>query len=583
MSAPALEAGRTNVSRHALAGRLAAPLGLVVLVCACLFGLRFSSPAEWLDNDQERPAAYVLDVVQNGSWLCQHDWRGDVTSKPPLHTWLCALVATLCGRINRLSLHLPGALGALGTACLILAGGRASFGTRAALFGALAFLLTPAGLKQFGLARTDGVFCFLVALAAFLGYRAWLRGSGWTWFWLAAAAATLTKGPLGLLLAAGGLFARTWERRSGATLSLRGSHLPGVLLFSLLTGGWLLLSYWLYGRPVIEKLIGAELVGNALRNGDHDLPGTLFWKPSLYYLGRAAPWSLFAVWGLWRTWKNPAGEPGERRLERFLFCWFVVGLFLFSLTPHQRTDLIWPLMPAGALLAGRELARSTGAWTAGQLRLRVSATVVLAFAAGTVYLFHFHARGSLVRKTAALERLAAEIERRGGPEFPVTHVDTPMSLQLYLNTLRPHVSPERAARLLRGPEPAFVAVEDLERLEAVRTADDPPWYVVLPVAPGPSDGPTRIVGNRPELVTGDDCAFCVGSLCVRAQGARLLRASERELRFDSSSSGGAIVLANESAQPRLVRVRVLGHAAPISGEYRLAAGETRALPVTPRG
>jgi hypothetical protein len=32
-----------------------------------------------------------------------------------------------------------------------------------------------------------------------------MAGSGWVWFWLAAAAATLTKGPLGVRLAGLGL------------------------------------------------------------------------------------------------------------------------------------------------------------------------------------------------------------------------------------------------------------------------------------------------------------------------------------------------------------------------------------------
>jgi len=40
------------------------------------------APPNLLDQDQERPAAYVLDVIKNGNWLCQRDWTGDITSKP---------------------------------------------------------------------------------------------------------------------------------------------------------------------------------------------------------------------------------------------------------------------------------------------------------------------------------------------------------------------------------------------------------------------------------------------------------------------------------------------------------------------
>ena len=67
---------------------------------------------------------------------------------------------------------------------------------------------------QMATARWDGLFAFMVALTALAGFRAWTSGRGWTVFWLAAAAATLTKGPLGLLLAAFGFLAIPWERRS---------------------------------------------------------------------------------------------------------------------------------------------------------------------------------------------------------------------------------------------------------------------------------------------------------------------------------------------------------------------------------
>src|SRR5207245_822367 len=101
-------------------------------------------------------------------------------------------------------------------------------GLRAAFFGALASMLTTAGLKELGLARTDGVFAFTVTAAALLAFRAWMTGRGWLWFWLMAAAATLAKGPLGLALAGGGLLACWWERRDREPVRLRGSHWTGV-------------------------------------------------------------------------------------------------------------------------------------------------------------------------------------------------------------------------------------------------------------------------------------------------------------------------------------------------------------------
>src|SRR5258707_23894 len=104
----------------------------VAIVAALLFTLRLTAPPNLLDQDQERPASYVLDVVKNGNWLCQRDLSGDITSKPPLYTWLCAIATQPFGRINLFALYLPGALAGFGIGWLLFHFGRVSFGARSA-------------------------------------------------------------------------------------------------------------------------------------------------------------------------------------------------------------------------------------------------------------------------------------------------------------------------------------------------------------------------------------------------------------------------------------------------------------------
>src|SRR5713226_8175934 len=76
------------------------PFLIVSLTAIILFTLRLTAPPNLLDQDQERPASYVLDVVKNGNWLCQRDLNGEITSKPPLYTWLAALVAMARGQVD---------------------------------------------------------------------------------------------------------------------------------------------------------------------------------------------------------------------------------------------------------------------------------------------------------------------------------------------------------------------------------------------------------------------------------------------------------------------------------------------------
>jgi len=162
--------------------------------------------------------------------------------------------------------------------------------------------------KQIALARPDGVFSLCVTIAALTAYRAWGLGQGWTWFWLASAAATLAKGPLGLLLASGGLLALFWEKRGGHTTPLKGSHWPGICLFLLLTLGWFAFAYSTVGYPLVEKMIFGELVGHVVRDYQGSLPLEHFYLTPVHFVARFAPWSLFTLLGLWRVWNTPGQQ-----------------------------------------------------------------------------------------------------------------------------------------------------------------------------------------------------------------------------------------------------------------------------------
>src|SRR3954449_10743132 len=113
-----------------------------------LFALRLLAPSNLLDQDQERPGTYVLDVLKNGHWMCQHDLTGDVTSKPPMWTWISAVTSLAVGKVNRFTLYLPGAIGAWGTGLLLFFAGRKRFGLQAGFWAAVAVMVCTAGLKE---------------------------------------------------------------------------------------------------------------------------------------------------------------------------------------------------------------------------------------------------------------------------------------------------------------------------------------------------------------------------------------------------------------------------------------------------
>lgn len=554
---------------------------LVLLWCVglALFGLRLASPSDLPDNDQERPASYVLDVVCNGHWIVQRDVGGDITSKPPLYTWLAATAAVVTGSVNRFTLYLPCGLTVLGAALLIGKAARTHFGTLAGLLGGLSFFFCQYGYKHVVLARTDALFAFLVTAAALAGYRAWSAGRGWTGFWLLAAGASLTKGPLGLMLAAGGLLAAGWEWRSGRPARLRGLHWSGPLLWLGLVGGWFALAYAAVGDELVRKMVVRELAGHVTGADAGGLkPFSQPFHAWLYFLSRYLPWSLFACVGFWRVWRRPAASDAERRFERFLFCWFWLGLLLFTIAPHKRPDLLLPLVPAAAMLAGRELARLLARVQPARVWRASLAGSVAILAAMFAYARWEGTWNSPMTEARAMAAMAAWWNKNAPADVPLTFADPLMTLQFHLQRHQFFVQPAEAAKFLQGEEACFVAVQNLESLRRNLPND----FALHELAHQPADGKpfVSLVSNRPTLAASPAVSVGIGSLAVELQGMALRRASWNDLFLQPLRAGATTTVRDTAAEPVWVGYRLTR--GPVE-RRRLAPGESwtiRAEPTT---
>ncbi len=469
--------------------------GPVAALGVAIFAIALSGYPNLMDNER-RIGAYVLDAVLHGHWIMQYDVTGAVASKPPLLTWIAALSTAAFGEINRFSIYLPSALATLGVALLLVGAGKKHFGWRAGFLAGLIYLLCPAGDRQFVTARYDGLLALPVTLAALAAYHAWTTGRGWTWFWLAGALGTMAKGPIALVLGGAGLLAHFWEKRARHESKLRGSHWLGLALFVAICGGWFFLAYQSMGQPFIEKLLGRELAAHATGSGMKEKMFLGFYEPTLAFVSNLAPWCAFALVAFWRVWKRPSEGADERRFERFLFCWFFAGLVLFSIAAHQRGRLVFPLLPAAALLAARELAWWLRGWSTPRLFQTAGA-----FAAGVLavlFLYHHVLQGhsTRVQATLGMRSVAAQVRATLGEQYPLVHVETPFALQFWLNTAHRLAPPGRAAALLQGPEPVVVAVADFPELENLLSTNRP---VLHELARWPAQEPTlvRVISNRP--------------------------------------------------------------------------------------
>ena len=451
-------------------------------------------PPTWKGTNEERVSAYVLDILERGNWVCPVDGMGRLITKPPLYAWLGSVTSLFLGGVAPPALRLPSTLALLWTSWAIFFLGRRWFGFEAALFGALALVCSPIAVRQFALARYDVLFGCMVTLGAAAAFAAWTRGRGWTWFWLAAAGATLAKGPFGVFLAAAGLVACAWEKRTHGLAPLRGSHLPGVGLYFLLGGGWFAAAYFSQGQELIDQMILGQLVSNAVGGEGEAMPGSGLFKPTVAFLTDFMPWSVLGVVALVRVWRHPAADGQERRLERFLTCWFLAGLIVFSLAAHQRARLIFPIIPPAALLAGRELGRLIGRERRRRLWPLVAGVVAVLLVGLGVYYFGTRPRSRTVRETVAMREAAVELGRSELGRSALRHVDSLFSFQFYRGELQRRLSVEEAVRLLEGELRVFLAVRNKDLLREQGGSDLPLHELFR----WPSEGEplVRVVSNR---------------------------------------------------------------------------------------
>lgn len=423
------------------------PMLLVLLVGVLAWVAHFTGPEDLHDDDQLKPAAYALDIIRNNRWIVQTDFDNSVTSKPPLYQWLVAIAALPRDKVDELALYLPSGIGIIGAALLACWAAAGRYGPNAGLCAGGIVILNTLAAKHLCLARTDALFTLTVTATAVAALLAWERGGTrrWTVFWLLAALATMTKGPLGLVLGAGGLLAAAWERKTPDRPTMRGSHLPGVLLFLAICGGWFALAVMVDGQPVIDKMIGRELVGHAVAAESGKAPFSRVYQPTLYFLARFLPWSPIAVLSLIRVWRRPAAAAEGRRLERFCLCWFVLGIVIFSIPGHQRADLLLPLFPAVAILVGRALAeRSERLPRPARVAACVVASVV---GIGAIGWWNHVGRlkdADLIQSLEARSFANTILARDGRVEFLPDASD----LQYYLGVKQPTVSNATAASLL---------------------------------------------------------------------------------------------------------------------------------------
>jgi 4-amino-4-deoxy-L-arabinose transferase-like glycosyltransferase len=291
--------------------------------------------------DESRYAEISREMVATGDWLTPRLNGFKYFEKPPLQYWATAAFFSILGQDDWVARFWSALIGFAGIVLTLHAGNRL-FGPPTGLYAAAILAGSPLYVVLGQVNTLDmSVSVFLAgAIFAFALGRM-------LWFWVACAAAVLSKGLIGIVLplAAVGLFMlvrRDW--------SLIGRIRPvtGALLFLLVAAPWFIavsvanaeFAHFFFIQEHFQRFT-TEMHQRA--------------QPAWYFLAvlaaGMAPWLVPLGRSLYQWTRE------RTSVETLLWIWVLIVLAFFSVSSSKLPPYILPVFPALAVLTARAVTR----------------------------------------------------------------------------------------------------------------------------------------------------------------------------------------------------------------------------------
>lgn len=311
------------------------------------FGL---SELPFYTRGEPREGLVVWEMYSSGNWILPAVNGDYIPFKPPLFHWLALLMSHLFGRVDEFTLRLPSALLAATGVLVTYRVAARLWGQNAGIVAGIVLVTCSEWWHAGTETQVDMTLAFFVTAACwyfdFLYHErdfGLLKALGLP---LLLALATLTKGPVGLVLPGFIFFVYLCFRRDFGFLQKLHPFLGG-LVFLVTAGLWYAAALWRGGPAFFLRQIVDENLRTATGSYGHYQP---IYYYLLVFLENSLPWSFFipaiAVFIYHR----------RRRLEeeRLLFhlVWLFSVLIFFSASLGKRGVYILPVYPAFALLCG---------------------------------------------------------------------------------------------------------------------------------------------------------------------------------------------------------------------------------------
>lgn len=355
---------------------------LFLLIVGCLLLVVGLGDVGLTDRDEGSNAEAAREMLETGEWISPTLNDEPRYAKPALVYWVISGTYALFG-VNEFTARLPSALFGLGLLIVHYLFLSRVFGATVAWCGSLMLLLNVEFVGVHRMVLTDPALVFFTTSATYgfwMGFHG--RGRDRRWFWLfyvGMALATLTKGPVGLLIPLLAVVPYLTLTRQWSSYFATGMPVLGWSACVLLAAPWYVAMFAVHGADYV-----AAAYANTAGRFAHPMEGhggtILFYFPIL--LVGFFPWSGFLPVALFHTlkaWKRfRTGEQdarGERGLLLFCALWVMSIFVFFTISATRLPHYILPLYPPAALLAAVLWSRFlTNASSSG---LTVSIRVVL--------------------------------------------------------------------------------------------------------------------------------------------------------------------------------------------------------------
>ena len=395
----------------------------IVCVIAVMLTVPFLGLTDFYSKGEPREAVVAYTMVEHGNWILPINNGGDIPYKPPFFHWCIALFSLLQGHVSEFTSRLPSALAlvamSVGGFVFFAKRKNANMALLATLLSLTAFEVHRAGIN----CRVDMVNTAFMVGALFLMFRWWERGKH-TMPWLAIlcmSGATLTKGPVGMLLpcAVMGVFMLTQRESLWSTVWRLGLT---ALLSLVLPLCWYYAAY-LQGGDEFLRLVKEENIDRLLGKMAYESHENPFWYNCLTLITGWLPYTLLFVFSLfvlpWKRFSKSGFMQSVRRAEPMqVFVWLAFGLILFfyCIPKSKRSVYLLPCYPFMAwlmaqyvvwLVANRLSVVKAYAWLMGVLGVMLSvAFVVLKTGVVPDTLFHGKHAADNIAMLHALESIS---------------------------------------------------------------------------------------------------------------------------------------------------------------------------------